>query len=161
MTITTERVVATAAHDTKGLISPDLFARLVARIVRDEQVSVEHAERVMVQTLGFLRACALNPEARLSPSEAVDVGWHTFILHTREYAAFCQQVAGRFIHHRPTSEQDVCDGKASCKSEAIGATVAAMRAAGISVDTELWNPAANCSQCHAGCHDSPQPEDAA
>jgi hypothetical protein len=35
----------------------------------------------------------------LSPH--VDEVWHTFILFTEDYAAFCADVFGRFIHHRP------------------------------------------------------------
>ncbi|GAA0361086.1 hypothetical protein NE235_21865 [Actinoallomurus spadix] len=38
----------------------------------------------------------------------------------------------------------------------IAKTLAAMRAAGIPIDEELWQAhAAACSQCHAGCTDSP------
>ncbi|MFC4905776.1 glycine-rich domain-containing protein [Actinomadura gamaensis] len=153
MTTITEPVSDPAFDGPDGLLPADLFARLVARISRDEEVSIDYAERVMSQTLGFLQACALNPAAGLSPSEAVDVGWHAFILHTREYAAYCQRLAGRFIHHRPS---DDFDEAASRKSEAIGATVAAMRAAGIGVDPELWLPASRCSQCYAGCADDPR-----
>ena len=122
-------------------------------------MTTAYAERIITQTLGFLRACALKPGASLSPSEAVDIGSHTFILYTREYAEFCQRVAGRFIHHRPTDDEE--GGAAPRQSEAIGATVAAMRTAGISVDPDLWIPAAKCSQCYAGCADDPRTEDAA
>jgi hypothetical protein len=38
---------------------------------------------------------------RLSPSPIVDEAWHQFILFTREYAEYCNSVAGRFIHHEP------------------------------------------------------------
>ncbi|WP_223884458.1 glycine-rich domain-containing protein [Micromonospora craniellae] len=87
----------------------------------------------------------------------MDIGWHTFILHTREYAEFCQRLAGRFIHHQPEPDPD--DSRRS-GPEPIGApisrTVAAIVAAGFAVDHELWGGAsAECSQCHAGCHDSP------
>jgi hypothetical protein len=34
--------------------------------------------------------------------------------------------------------------------------MAAIQAAGYTVDTELWHPTADCNQCHAGCHDSPK-----
>ncbi|MGH8584811.1 MAG: glycine-rich domain-containing protein [Gammaproteobacteria bacterium] len=35
------------------------------------------------------------------PSQIVDEAWHEFILCTREYAEFCQQAFGRFLHHTP------------------------------------------------------------
>jgi hypothetical protein len=37
------------------------------------------------------------------PSQAVDVVWHEFILHTRLYQHFCQKAFGRFLHHTPSS----------------------------------------------------------
>lgn len=36
------------------------------------------------------------------PSLAVDVLWHEFILHTRQYQQFCNQGIGRFLHHVPS-----------------------------------------------------------
>jgi hypothetical protein len=35
------------------------------------------------------------------PLLAIDDMWHTFILFTRDYAAFCQSHFGYFIHHQP------------------------------------------------------------
>lgn len=35
------------------------------------------------------------------PSQAVDSAWHEFILHTRQYQAFCDRAFGRFLHHCP------------------------------------------------------------
>lgn len=163
MTATLERTVT----NPRDLITPALFNRLVARIVKDEQLDQALAERIMTQALAFLKACALNPGAGLSPSRMVDIGWHTFILYTREYAHFCQQVAGRFIHHSPTDDETqppcVDEPRAgNCTSEPhggispISATAAAMRSAGLPVDEELWKAhSVNCSQCHQGCHDSP------
>ncbi|WP_233513411.1 hypothetical protein [Micromonospora craterilacus] len=38
----------------------------------------------------------------------------------------------------------------------ISRAVAAITAAGFTVDQELWaGTTADCNQCHAGCHDSP------
>jgi hypothetical protein len=113
------------------------------------------AERIMDQALAFLKACALNPGAGLAPSAEIDKGWHAFILHTADYAEFCQRIAGRFIHHLPTGPDIEEDDGAT-----IHATIAAMQAAGIPVDITLWPVSADCTsdchQCHAGCHDSPK-----
>ncbi|MEV4182965.1 hypothetical protein AB0J28_16190 [Streptosporangium canum] len=115
------------------------------------------AEPIMEQALAFLAACSTLPDARLAPSELVDIGWHTFILYTREYAEFSQRTAGRFIHHRPEDP-----GRPSTGSTAA-ATVAVMRDLGLPVIADLWaHPAdctgsgtGKCSQCHQGCTDSP------
>jgi len=55
----------------------------------------------------------------------------------------------RFIHHAPA--ETIPDPVA-----AIGATVEAMRVAGLPVVPELWIPASECSQCYAGCADDPR-----
>ncbi len=34
-------------------------------------------------------------------SDAVDPFWHAHILHTRQYADFCNRLAGRYLHHEP------------------------------------------------------------
>lgn len=54
----------------------------------------------------------VNHDKTLSPSKDVDEVWHAHILHTIEYAGFCQFHFGRFIHHVP-DENDRCDSK--CK----------------------------------------------
>lgn len=139
-----------APSDPRELLPTELFDRLVSRVVRDELVSLGMADRIVSQTLGFLYACAKNPYAGLAPSRTVDLGWHTFILHTREYAEFCERVAGRFIHHNPE------EGALEVHRPAVATTLAAMRELGLTIDDELWPVAGDCSQCHAGCHDSPR-----
>lgn len=147
----------------RSLVPDPVFARLVARIVADEQIERPLAERIMDQALAFVKTCADNPGVPLSPSKLVDIGWHTFILHTCEYAAFCQHMAGRFIHHAPTDGglHNVGDPHAT-----LGNTINALTLSGFAVDAELWGPRASvgkctddeggkCHQCHAGCYDSP------
>ena len=56
-----------------------------------------------------------------SPTRAVDEAWHTFILHTLDYAAYCEKRFGRFIHHVPTTGVSRNDSQCStackdCKS---------------------------------------------
>jgi len=35
------------------------------------------------------------------PSQVADELWHEFILHTRNYDAFCRRAFGKFLHHTP------------------------------------------------------------
>ncbi len=100
------------------------------------------AERIVDQALGFLRLCATEPQGHYSPSPLVDIGWHTFILYTREYAAFCNQMAGSFIHHCPFDKAGNDYGTGHVQH-----TVEAMQAMGISVDTMLWQRDAACAKC--------------
>lgn len=118
----------------QGLIPGELFGRLVDRITKEQDVPREFAVRIMDQALAFLRACAEHHRAPLGPSELVDIGWHTFILYTREYAEFCERVAGRFIHHVPND-----DGEGEGAPEkVIARTTEAIRSLGFAVDDDLW-----------------------
>lgn len=100
----------------------------------------------MDQALAYLAACAVSSEP-LAPSEPVDIGWHTFILYTHDYAEFCKKVAGSFIHHVPN------DGSHSAHApeELTNRTVDAIRRAGHAVDLPLWKASAKCNQCTSGC----------
>lgn len=152
MTITAERPVGTAT-DPRTLLSKDVLDRLASRIVKDHPgIDLPFAERIVAQTAAFLKAGADNPGLPLSPSETVDIGWHTFILHTREYADFCDRIAGGFIHHVP---EDPAEGEIGTAAAARQRTLDAITAAGLAVDLELWPEMADCSQCHAGCSNSP------
>ncbi|MFG2756784.1 glycine-rich domain-containing protein [Streptomyces wuyuanensis] len=125
-----------------------------ARITEEHpKIDETMARRIVAQTAAFLAASAHTPGQRLVPSKLVDIGWHTFILHTVDYAAFCDNVVGRFVHHVPEAE---ADGRDSQTGEPLRTTVAALTAAGHTVDDELWRGSATCGQCHAGCHDSPK-----
>jgi hypothetical protein len=135
----------------RELISPALFDRLTFRVAADEDYDRDTAERIVEQALAFLVACGHYPDGHLSPSQTVDAGWHAFLLHTADYAEFCQRVAGRFIHHRPNGPDE-----APSEQQAIGATIAAIRDVGLPVDSGLWVPKATCSQCYQGCADDPK-----
>jgi len=140
----------------RALISNALFDRLVRRIIVDDKLDQELAERIVDQALAFLVACARNTSTPLTPSALVDIGWHTFLLHTREYAGFCHQIAGRFLHHVPVEPGGPAAGQVC---DQLTRTVAALDTAGFVVDLALWTQAqtSDCTGCHNGCHDDPPP----
>jgi hypothetical protein len=37
---------------------------------------------------------------------AIDEMWHTFVLFTKDYAAFCERYFGHFVHHVPTTYRE-------------------------------------------------------
>ncbi|MGW2563178.1 glycine-rich domain-containing protein [Streptomyces sp. NPDC001514] len=151
MTIALERPAGTT--DPATLVDPEVMERLTARITKEHtDVDEPTARRIVAQTAAFL-AAGVHSGQELAPSELVDIGWHTFILHTVDYAAFCQQIAGRFIHHVPEPQ---ADGRDSKTGEPLRTTVAALTAAGFTADPDLWRGSGDCSQCHAGCHNSPK-----
>lgn len=152
-------MITTTGHQMARSLIPDtLFDRLVERIVRDEDMARPLASRIVDQTLAFLAACATEHDEPLAPSSLVDIGWHAFLLHTRAYVQFCQQIAGRFLHHEPT-EPGTIDRDAA--RETRDRTLAAIEAAGYAVDLDLWPQlhaecTQDCHQCHQGCTDSPR-----
>jgi hypothetical protein len=152
VTIALERPVSTT--DPITLVDPEVIDRLIRRVTTDHpDVDRATARRIVGQAAAFIAASGQQPGQSLSPSELVDYGWHAFILHTVDYAEFCQRVVGHFEHHVPTGEGDQTPGGAAAARER---TVAAIGTAGYTVDAELWRSTADCNQCHAGCHDSPK-----
>lgn len=139
----------------RELIPEATFERMTRRIVAEHHLNADMAERIMDQAGAFLAACAVSTKP-LAPSMAVDIGWHTLILHTRDYAEFCEQVAGRFIHHVPHEDEGA--GETDVQ-DVLDQTAKAIRRAGYWVDAELWSTlkAGTCSQCKDGCADDPAP----
>lgn len=154
MTATTSEITSGAKLAYRNLIGDQLWERLVHRLVRDEAIERDLAERIMNEALGFLQLCAREPDGKFSPSATVDIGWHVFVLYTKDYANFSQRVAGRFLHHEPTDDPgtDYSDGFIPKQ------TMQVMRKYG-PVDEMLWTQAASCegggggggSSCHGGC----------
>lgn len=55
----------------------------------------------------WLSAKARETQAKLfidAKLRLFDEMWHTFVLFTKEYAAFCEKYVGRFCHHAPTTQ---------------------------------------------------------
>lgn len=153
MTVTTER--AATAADPRELVSPEVFSTVSAYVARHQEVTLAYAERMVTQMLVWMRAVADNPGVRLAMDETVDPAWHAFMLHSQDYAAFCDRLFGRYLHHVPP-----VDGTSHSDAE-IDRTVPALRATGYEVDAEFWvgakpccppNPcvAAAVEPCHTG-----------
>lgn len=87
-----------------------------------------HLMLIEVATRQWFRLHARRPTARLSmPSTLVDDMWHEMVLHTRDYAAFCDTAFGRFLHHEPESNMSPKQALAN-RSERLLATLLLARA---------------------------------
>jgi len=88
--------------------NPAVVARFVDKLGLDEAA----ASLLFDDTKRFLYLCATKRKGDpfLAPTKKVDAGWHEFILFTEDYASFCQNFLGRFIHHRPSRKEDAYDG---------------------------------------------------
>ncbi|RSM50916.1 hypothetical protein DMA12_00685 [Amycolatopsis balhimycina DSM 5908] len=139
----------------RDLVSAELFDRLVTRIAREQaEVTRGLAARIMDQALAFLAACGADRGASLSPSELVDIGWHTFLMYTKEYRKFCDRVTHGFIHHVPNDDGQETGAEVGDRVE-IARTMDAVAAAGFAVDPQVWLArAAKCNSGDDGCRSS-------
>jgi hypothetical protein len=130
-----------ARNRHSGLIEATLFRAIANRLREDlaqRGVNISEAEacRRFAATLDFLQLCGEYSDLRFTPATPVDDGWHIFVLYTREYAQFCNQLCGRFIHHTPCNtpgQEGTMPG--------WRATVAFMRQHGISFEEDIWRVA--------------------
>ncbi|HTQ14440.1 MAG TPA: hypothetical protein VMH86_11250 [Rhizomicrobium sp.] len=64
----------------------------------------DEIDRIHAEYVRYIALACAHPDGAIAPSLKVDDFWHAHILFTEDYAAFCQAIAGRFMHHRPTVE---------------------------------------------------------
>jgi hypothetical protein len=84
------------------------FAHHHSSLTTDEIRLVESGARQ------WFRLIARKPGSRLAmASVAVDDLWHEMVLHTHDYARFCDQAFGRFLHHQPETAMTTADARAN------------------------------------------------
>jgi hypothetical protein len=80
------------------------------RLARKALVAAEELPAALLEFKRYLALVGLGYRGLGMLSPQVDEVWHSFILFTREYAAFCQEAFGQFIHHVPrTSRSPVAE----------------------------------------------------
>lgn len=77
---------------------------LIKKFCGEHGVSETDAKERFEETKKFLILCAANRNNAYSPSNQIDLMWHQFILHTRDYFAFCDRL-GTFVHHQPSESR--------------------------------------------------------
>lgn len=63
--------------------------------------SLDRINHGLAQYRLWLKMVARHPEESIIPHKEVDEVWHMHILDTRKYAADCNEIFGRFLHHFP------------------------------------------------------------
>ena len=97
----------------------------------------------MTATLRFVELAAAVDEP-VAPSRLVDVGWHEFILCTRDYMAYCTELGG-YVYHVPDSPGDTGDQTAYQRTREL------LTERHGPLDERLWPTAgADCGVCKAG-----------
>jgi hypothetical protein len=80
--------------------------KILERYCKDYDIPADMALEYEKELKRYLVLCASNPNINYIMKGPVDKLWHTFIIFTHEYADFCNQVAGHFIHHVPSAGQE-------------------------------------------------------
>ncbi|WP_328736154.1 glycine-rich domain-containing protein [Streptomyces bobili] len=144
MTIT---VVAAKTRTGRSLVTDVEFETLAGFCADEYGLERCVADRVVDQALALVFVMGTSGEgASMAPSQQVDPGWHTLILHTDWYADWCRRNFGYFLHHQPNS-------KVRTRGLMVD-VVGKLGAAGFEVDERLWGTAAECN-APACCGDSP------
>ncbi|HEY0623416.1 hypothetical protein [Sphingomonas sp.] len=93
---------------------------VLKRYAEDHKCSMEEAERVFTAWKQFA-VTAHFMKGRKTVSRTVDDMWHTFLLHSRSYADFCDRyLQGYFLHHEPTSDEKSPENYVSTREFAEG-----------------------------------------
>ncbi|GHB40535.1 hypothetical protein GCM10010347_07700 [Streptomyces cirratus] len=121
----------------RDLVSPELFEKVSEFCSEEYGHELSAARRIVDQALAFLKVMGDTRAFDMSPSDAVDPGWHSFVLHTQAYAAWCDEQFGFFLGHEP---------KATVRTRPlIGSVVDRVKEAGFYVDDRLWGAAKECN----------------
>jgi len=86
-------------------------AELRTRLQSHTGLTLEQSGKVLEGLRQYFLACLAAQRKAIAkevgmPSKAVDAAWHEFIVLTKEYAKFCEQAFGRYLHHTPKAMMD-------------------------------------------------------
>jgi len=85
-------------------------SRVIDKFCEDYYFDKEEAVSIFRDTLMWLWLSASTEDAQLCamyhPMLVMDKMWHTFLVFSKEYADFCSNTFGKFIHHEPHTRRD-------------------------------------------------------
>ena len=89
--------------------------QVVYKFMERYRLTLREAREIFTETLRWMWLCARaesEPTAPkpltligLQPMSIIDEMWHTFVLFTPVYEAFCQRYLGFFLHHMPSTRE--------------------------------------------------------
>lgn len=109
---------------------------IVAHYADSYRLSLDTARAHERELKRYLALRALDPDAVYGMVGVVDKLWHVFILFTKDYARFCGEAVGFFVHHTPRTSSDGLEGS---PYDAYARTLAAYeRVFGEPAPREFW-----------------------
>ncbi|XXT22442.1 hypothetical protein WME94_12865 [Sorangium sp. So ce429] len=98
------------------------FSMLKRKLLEEKGWTVEVCEEVEGLYRKFLALNMRYPDRKICPSGPIDEFWHAHILDTRAYAADCERLFGRMLHHFPYFGMRGPDDRAALE-EAFSASI--------------------------------------
>jgi len=123
--------------------------KIVKRYMKENDICADVAAKHEKELKRFLAICAIYHDP-IGMRASVDELWHSFITFTEEYALFCEQVAGHFIHHVPNDETT---SKSDSRTSALRFNMAYESLFNATPPIDVWPPLSDSSDliCGKGC----------
>jgi len=104
---------ATCVHKERAIekIFSYPFAQVLAKINQDRTIAGDRIEESVIEFCKWMSLVALDNDELGMPSKDVDEVWHTFILFTPDYSAFCRDVFDGYLHHQPATPDTPIDSE--------------------------------------------------
>jgi hypothetical protein len=77
------------------------FAQVREKLLMEGRFAPEVIDQAIPEFRKYLSLLAMGYSGLGMISKEVDEVWHTFILFTRDYSRFCEEVFGFYLHHHP------------------------------------------------------------
>ena len=120
-------------------LNPSVFAKFM----QETSANRETAEQAFRELHKFLAVSATS-NGPCAPSDIVDEFWHCFVLHTIDYAEYCQNAFGCFMHHVPSDDHSANLTAYARTRELLAKTFG-------NLDERFWPPANNSLLCGSSC----------
>lgn len=78
--------------------------KILTRYQKDFNVPTDQAKEHEKELKRYLILAVISETQLPMMSREIDNLWHTFIIFTKDYCSFCREIAGKYIHHTPKSE---------------------------------------------------------
>jgi len=88
------------------------FAQVREKLLLTGKLPEARIDEAINEFRKYLVLIALGHKNVGMNSREVDEVWHTFILFTRDYMLFCNEVFGHYLHHQPSIPSQPIDGTA-------------------------------------------------
>lgn len=99
-----EQLLATLIADLTAKAELEDLSTVIERFCREQKVDQARGEAVARELKRFLIICSISKNKSYAIRGDIDEMWHMFIMFTRRYQKFCENVSGRFLHHVPTED---------------------------------------------------------